>query len=213
MKNGVSTVVFDLGGVLIDWNPRYLYKKLIRDDPERIEWFLETICTPEWNAMQDAGRTMHEATEQLVRDHPDHAELIRAYYGRWEEMLAGPIEGTVQILHEIRQRPYGLYALTNWSAETFPVARERYDFLSWFDGIVVSGEIGLIKPAAEIYHHLVEQFGIEPSESVFIDDSEPNVHAAEELGFHAIRFTDPDNLRDELRKVGIDIDSDARESG
>ena len=161
MKNGISTVVFDLGGVLIDWNPRYLYRKLLRDEPDRIEWFLGNICTPEWNSRQDAGRTMQEACDVLVAEYPEHEELIRAYYDRWEEMIAGPIEGTVDILRRIRERPYGLYGLTNWSAETFPVAQERFEFLSWFEGIVVSGDIGMIKPDPPIFHHLIEAFEIE----------------------------------------------------
>lgn len=205
MENGISTVVFDLGGVLIDWNPRYLYRKLLRDEPDRIEWFLANICTPEWNSQQDAGRTMQEACKVLVAEYPEHEALIRAYYDRWEEMIAGPIEGTVDLLRRIRERPYGLYGLTNWSAETFPVARERFEFLNWFEGIIVSGEIGMIKPDPPIFHHLIETFDIEPSRSVFIDDSAPNVTTARQLGFHGIRFENPEQLRAELERHGIHL--------
>ncbi|MEX0747118.1 MAG: HAD family phosphatase [Rhodothermales bacterium] len=199
----ISAVVFDLGGVLIDWNPRHLYRKLVSDDPDRIEWFLSNICTPEWNALQDAGRTFAEATTELVTRHPEHRDLIEAYYGRWKEMLGGPIEGSVDILRAIRKSDLNLYALTNWSAESFPVALEIFDFLNWFEGIVVSGEIGMIKPDDAIFHHMIETFGLEPSASVFIDDSAPNVATAQRLGFHAIRFLDPDQLRADLHTIGV----------
>lgn len=201
----IDTVVFDLGGVLIDWNPRHLYSKLVSDDPGRIEWFLSNICTPEWNGLQDAGRSFAEATAELVKLHPEHRDLIEAYYGRWEEMLGGPIEGTVEILRAIRQSDLNLYALTNWSAESFPVALEIFDFLNWFEGIVVSGEIGMIKPDAAIFHHMIEAFGLTPSSAVFIDDSAPNVETAHQLGFHAIRFFDPGQLRSDLRRLGIEL--------
>ena len=201
----IKTVVFDLGGVLIDWNPRHLYRKLVTDDPDRIDWFLSNICTPEWNALQDGGRSFAEATAELVKLHPEHRELIEVYYGRWEEMLGGPIEGTVDILRAIRQSNLALYALTNWSAESFPVALELFDFLNWFEGIVVSGEIGMIKPADAIFHHTIETFRLEPAASVFIDDSAPNVATAHRLGFHAIRFLSPDQLKADLRELGVPL--------
>ena len=205
MKDKVSAVVFDLGGVLVDWNPRHLYRKLMADDPERIEWFLATICTPEWNALQDAGRTFAEATAELVEKHPEQKELIEAYYGRWEEMLGGPIEGSVEILRTIRNLPYDLYALTNWSKESFPVALERFNFLNWFDGIIVSGEIGLIKPGAEIFLHMIEAYGLVPASTIFIDDSLLNVETARRIGFRAIRFENPEQLRMELLNAGIEL--------
>lgn len=204
MSVNIRTVVFDLGGVLIDWNPRYLYRQLF-DDEERMEWFLANICTSEWNAMQDAGRSFDAATQELIELHPEHEEDIRAYYARWDEMLAGPIEGAVEILREIRDSPYRLYALTNWSAEAFPVARQRYDFLEWFEGIVVSGEIGMIKPDPEIFEHLAQAFDLEPRESVFIDDAPVNVDTAREAGYHAIRFEDPDQLRADLDALGVKL--------
>lgn len=205
MNDKITTVVFDLGGVLIDWNPRYLYRELF-DDEKEMEWFLENICTSEWNSMQDAGRSFGEATADLLEKHPEHEQMIRAYYDRWEDMLAGPIHDTVELLREVRDSPYRLYALTNWSAESFPVARERYDFLSWFEGIVVSGDICMKKPDPEIFEHLTEVFDIEPRQTVFIDDVPANVHAAEEAGFRAIRFQDPKQLRADLKAMGIELE-------
>lgn len=202
MNEAISTVVFDLGGVLIDWNPRHLYRSLIEDE-ERMEWFLANICTPAWNHRQDAGRSFAAATEELIAEHPEHENMIRAYYDRWDEMLAGPIEDTVDILREIRDGPHLLYALTNWSAEAFPTARRLYDFLDWFEGIIVSGEIGMAKPDPKIFEHLTKAFDLRPHETLFIDDSRPNVDAAQAAGFNAVQFKDPDQLRAELETMGI----------
>lgn len=207
MNDEIRTVVFDLGGVLIDWNPRYVYREIFAEDEERVDWFLSNICTPDWNAQQDAGRTLAAATDVLVAEYPEHEEHIRAYYDRWVEMIGGPIEGTVEILREVRDGPHDLYGLTNWSAETFPLALEMFDFLDWFDGLVVSGKVGLIKPNAEIYHHLTDAFGLDPPATVFIDDSLPNVETARELGFKAVRFEHPDQLRVELDRLGVALES------
>lgn len=171
-----------------------------------MEWFLSNVCTPEWNACQDAGRRMAVAVEELVAEHPEHEDLIRAYYDRWEEMIAGAIEGTVEILRSVRESPYHLYGLTNWSSETFPVARERFPFLEWFEAIVVSGDIGMIKPEPEIFHHLIELLEIEPSATVFIDDSLPNVETARQLGFRAIRFDNPAQLSRDLERHGVELE-------
>lgn len=207
MSKQIRTVVFDLGGVLIDWNPRYVYREIFGGDEEKVEWFLSTICTPDWNAQQDAGRTLEAATEALLALHPEHDVLIRAYYDRWQDMIGGAIKGSVEILRELRDGPHELYGLTNWSAETFPVALELFDFLDWFDGIVVSGEIGLIKPNAEIFHHLTSTFDLDPPSTVFIDDSLANVETARTLGFRAVRFEHPDQLRAELKSVGVELES------
>ncbi len=200
--NSIETVVFDLGGVLIDWNPRYLYRKIFADEGE-MERFLGTVTTPEWHIEQDRGRTMEEATALLLSRHPAYAREIEAYYGRWDETFGGPIEGTVGVLRNLREQGYPLYALTNWSAETFPLARERYDFLEWFDDIVVSGEEGMIKPDKDLYGVLVERTGLDPATSVFIDDSCANVRAAEELGFVGVMFRGADHLREELVRLGL----------
>lgn len=187
---------------MIDWNPRYLYRRIFSDEAG-MEDFLATVTTAEWHAEQDRGRTMREATALLISRHPEYAREIEAYYGRWDEMFGGPIEGSVGVLRDLRERGIPLYALTNWSAETFPLARERYDFLEWFEDIVVSGEEGVIKPDKDIYAALVGRTGLEPAASVFIDDSRPNVAAAEDLGFTGIAFEDPDQLRRDLIQLGL----------
>lgn len=197
-----ATVVFDLGGVLVDWNPRHLYRKLIAD-PAAMEHFLADICNDAWNRCQDAGRSFAEATALLQRAHPDKAALIGAYFARWPEMIAGPIAGTVEILAALKRRAVPLYALTNWSAETYPHAVERFEFLTWFDGILVSGEVGLIKPDPAIFRLLFERFAIRPAEAVYIDDNADNVAAAAALGMRAIRFTAPGALAEELAALGL----------
>lgn len=196
----LTTIIFDLGGVLIDWNPRYLYRKLM-PRAEEMEYFLEHICTPDWNEQQDAGRPLAQATREKVEEHPQHADLIEAFYGRWPEMLAGPISGTVDILNEIQQQQsHQLLALTNWSAETFPVAWERYDFLRHFEDILVSGRVNLKKPDPAIYQLLINQHGLSPNSVVFIDDNARNIKAAQQLGLHTIHFTSPEALRQELQE-------------
>ena len=199
----IHTVVFDLGGVLIDWNPDYVYKHIFPDDKDR-KWFYENICTPEWNEEQDAGRSLALATDLLVNQFPAQEANIRTYYQRWEEMLGGPIAGTVEILRELKfQSPTKLYALTNWSAETFPVALEKYDFLHWFHGRLVSGEEKTRKPFRDIYLRLIERFQIQPSGSVFVDDNLRNILPAKELGFTTIHFQSPEQFRRELKELGL----------
>ena len=165
-----TTVVFDLGGVLIDWNPRYLYRQLF-DDEAAMESFLADVVTPEWNGQQDAGRTWEEAVQILVAKHPEHRELIEAYWHRWQETLGDAIAPTVEILDELRGKGTRLIALSNWSAETFPIARPRYPFLEWFDGIVISGDVKMAKPDPRIFRHVLDEYGLDPAATVFIDDS------------------------------------------
>ena len=198
----ITAVIFDLGGVLIDWDPRYLYRTLFAEEAA-MERFLADVATPEWNAAQDAGRPWADAVEVLAARFPGERPLIEAYHLRWSEMLGGPIDGTVAVLADLRKRDVRLLALSNWSAETFPIARARYPFLDWFEGIVVSGEIGVAKPDARIFETLIRRYHIEPSETVFIDDSVPNVRAAGELGFIGLRFHDPDRLRSDLERLGV----------
>jgi len=198
-----NTIIFDLGGVLIDWNPDYVYRTIFpnEDDMRR---FYQEICTPDWNEEQDAGRSIHEATEELVKKFPAHEENIRAYYGRWKEMLGGPIEGTVDILRQLKKhKELKLYALTNWSAETFPVALELYDFLHLFDGRIVSGEEKIRKPFREIYERLINKFGIDPSKTIYIDDNARNLSSPEELGIHPIHFQSPEQLLKELKDLKL----------
>ncbi|MGX5728923.1 HAD family hydrolase [Pseudoxanthomonas beigongshangi] len=199
----VDAVVFDLGGVLIDWNPRYLYRQLFGDDVAGMEWFLAEVCSPAWNAAQDAGRSWDEAVEEAIARHPDQAERIRAYRDRWIETLGEALAPTVQLLDELRDGGCRLYALTNWSGETFPHALERYPFLAWFDGIVVSGQERLAKPDPAIFHLLMERHGLHAARTVFIDDTVHNVEAAARLGMRAIHFRDAAQLRGELARLGV----------
>jgi len=202
-KAGRSVVVFDLGGVLIDWDPRHLYRKLFAGDERAMEHFLSTVCTHEWNRCQDAGRSFAEGARLLKAEHPDKAELIDAYGARFDEMIAGSIPGSLEILADLKNSGTPLFGLTNWSAETYPSARERFSFLSWFRGILVSGEVGVIKPDPRIFELLIERFAIPPEGSVYIDDIETNALAARPIGIHAIHFTTPAALRQELVELGL----------
>jgi len=203
MMNSKQAVVFDLGGVLIDWNPRHLYRKMFDGDEEGMERFLSEICTSEWNARQDEGRPFAEATEELIARHPEQAEFVRAFFDRWPEMIGGAINEAVEILAELNGAGREVYALSNWSAETFPHARNRFQFLDWFDFTVISGEIGLVKPNREVFDFLLEKTGRRAEECVFIDDSRANTTAARDLGFDVIHFRSPRQLRDELMNRGI----------
>ena len=199
----INTIIFDLGNVLIDWNPKYVFDKLF-DDEDRKKYFFENICTMEWNEAQDAGRPIKEATEELVVQYPEWKEYIEAYYGKWTEMLGGPIHDTVEIFKTLKQSGrYKLYALTNWSAETFPYALEMYEFLHWFDGRVVSGEEKMRKPHPEFYQVLLDRFDVRAEEALFIDDSVRNIQAAKKIGIKTIHFTSPEQLRNELVQQGF----------
>ena len=197
-----AIAVFDLGGVLIDWNPRYLYRKLLHDEAA-VDSFLTTVCTQSWNERQDAGRTFAEGCAVLKETHPQHSELIDAWFSRYEEMLGGAIEGSVAILSELQAKQLRLFALSNWSAETFPFAQRRFEFLRWFQGVLLSGEVGLVKPDPRIFQLLFEKYNIDPAEAVFVDDHARNVAAARELGMRAIHFTDAAVLREEFGRLEL----------
>ncbi len=198
-----SIAVFDLGGVLVDWDPRYLYRKLFDGDADAMEEFLATVCTQSWNEQQDAGRPFADACTSLKRIHPHKALLIDAWIERYEEMLAGPIPGSVEILAELKSRRVPLYALSNWSSETFPIALERFEFLKWFKAVMLSGDVKLLKPDPRIFKLFLETFAIDPTLAVYIDDREPNVEAATACGMHGIVFTDAAALRTDLQRVGL----------
>jgi 2-haloacid dehalogenase len=198
-----SVAIFDLGGVLVDWNPRHLYRKLFAGDEAAMEAFLAEICTSEWNRCQDAGRPFAEAIAELVAVHPEKRALIEAWRDRFDEMIPGAIEGTVRVLLEVKERGVPLYALTNWSAETFAWQHRRFSFLSWFDGIVVSGAERVIKPDPRIFRILLERYAIAPESAVFVDDSPANAAAAANLGVHGIHFRTPEQLRQELVACGL----------
>jgi len=205
----IDTVIFDLGNVLIGWDPRRLYRQLI-DDEAQMEWFLREVCNSAWNEQQDAGRPWAEATALLRGTYPEHAELIDAYHLRWHETLVGPMEESIALLAALKARGVRLLALTNWSQETFPVAQQRYPFLQWFEGIVVSGEERLIKPDPRIYQRLLERYAVDPAHALYIDDSMRNVAAAEALGMRGWWFRDAEGLHGELVALGL-LDGSERE--
>jgi 2-haloacid dehalogenase len=193
----IDAVVFDLGGVLIDWNPRYLYRTLF-DDEEEMEAFLRDVCTPEWIDVTDAGVSFADAVRELAERHPEHRERIEAYRARWSETLGDAIDGTVGVLKELRASGVRLYALSNWSTETFPIAEQRFPFLAVFDGILLSGVARASKPSPAIFLAFLDRFDLSAGRCVFIDDNERNVSAAAGLGFDAIRFGSPEQVRAEL---------------
>jgi 2-haloacid dehalogenase len=196
-------VIFDLGGVLIDWNPRHLYRKLFASDEAAMEAFLATVCTHDWNRCQDAGRSFAEGARLLKAEHPDKAALIDAYGARFDEMMQGPIAGSLEILADLQQRGVPLYGLTNFSAETYPPTVARFEFLRWLRGVVVSGEVGVIKPDPRIYEIAIERFAIDPHRAVYIDDVPVNAEAAVRFGIHGIHFTSAALLRAELTSLGL----------
>ncbi len=200
----INTIIFDLGGVLIDWNPEYVFLEAFHGDRQRMQWFFDTICTPDWNENQDAGYPLAQATQDLVEKFPEHEHYIRLFYGNWETMLGGAIEDTVTILDTlIKSKKYKVVALTNWSHETFPIAQKHFEFLSWFDGIVVSGEEKTRKPFKEIYDITLNRFNITPEKSVFIDDNLRNIEAATALGINSIHFKNSKTLIEELKTYKI----------
>ena len=199
----IDAIIFDLGGVLIDWNPSYVFDNMFTNEEQKTHFF-ENICTPDWNEKQDAGRSLKEATDELLHKHPDWKEYIEAYYGRWEEMLGGPIQGTVEVFKQLKESGnYKIYALTNWSAELFPIALKRYEFLHWFDGRVVSGEERMRKPFPEFYQLILDRFHLTPEETLFIDNSLRNEQAAREIGLKTLHFKSPAQLKEDLRRLGI----------
>jgi|KBSMisStandDraft_5_1062788.scaffolds.fasta_scaffold02576_4 2-haloacid dehalogenase len=202
-KGSFDTILFDLGAVLIDWNPRYLYRQHFDGDDQAMEHFLAEIAPPSWNLEIDAGKTFDQAVAERSALHPDHAGKIALWRDDWEKMLRDEIAGSVEILAELRSRGHRLHALTNWSAETFPIARRRFEFLKWFEDIVVSGEVGLAKPDPRIFALAIERCRLRPSHTVFIDDSLRNVEAGRHAGMHAVHFSDPPRLRADLTRLGL----------
>ena len=197
-------IVFDLGGVLIDWNPRYLYSSYF-ETKESMEYFLSHVCTMDWNEEQDGGRLIKDANEILIKKHPEYSTEILAFYNEWETMLNGAIDETVAILKSLRSQYAQVYALTNWSAETYLVAHKKYPFLDWFDGILVSGKEKLKKPDPKIYQLLLERYNLDASICIFIDDNQRNVHAAEKEGITSILYQNPDQLKEQLNLHDIKI--------
>lgn len=204
-NSAIRNIVFDFGGVLMDWNPRYFYKDYFNDD-EKMKYFLRNIATDEWNAEQDRGRSLAEGTAFLIAKFPEWEKEIRAYYDNWTTMLRSDIPENVAVLKQLKHSDYELFGLTNWSTETLPYALENYDFFEIFNGkIVVSGEEKLIKPDPEIWHVLLNRYQIKAEESVFIDDSARNIEEAKNLGFITIHVTEQTNLAEELRGLGVEF--------
>ena len=199
----IKNIIFDFGGVVMDWNPRYFFKDHFKDD-EKMEHFLKNIVTDEWNAEQDRGRTLAEGTEIQVAKHPDWEKEIRAYYDNWTTMLKSDIPANVAVLRKLEHSKYDLFGLTNWSAETFPYALENYDFFKIFkDKIVVSGTEKLIKPDPTIWNVLLDRYQIKAEESVFIDDNAKNIEVAKSLGFICIHIQEDTDLEKELGDLGV----------
>ena len=203
MNNHSQAVVFDFGGVLVDWDPHYLYRKLFDGDDHAIDHFLTEVHFVEWNQHQDRGRPFAEGVAELSAQFPHYADLIRAYDERYEEAISGPIWGTVEILRSFKEAGYPLYGLSNWSVEKFILVRPKYEFFNWFDDILISGAVKLIKPDPRIFALFLERIHRTADECVYIDDSAVNVAAADRLGFKAIHFASPKQLAIDLRQLGL----------
>ena len=202
----IKNIVFDFGGVLIDWNPRYLYRSYFAGDEERMEWFLQNVCTYPWNIQMDGGKPFAEGVAELTAQHPEWAEAIGVYHTRWAEMIGGEVEGTASLIKRLKAAGYRVFGLTNWSMETYPLIRDNYEVFSLFEGVVVSGEEHLLKPDEKIYRCLLERYSLEAAESVFLDDNADNVAGAEAVGMEAVRFVDAQQAEAELKsRFGIEL--------
>ena len=199
----VSAVVFDIGGVLLDWDPRHFYRKLFGGDETAMEQFLTRVCSPQWHAAQDLGYGIAQACGELAARHRDQAELILAWAGHTEDMVAGSIAGSVAVLADLKQRGVSCYALSNMEAETFPLRLRKFSFLRWFDGYVISGLEGMAKPDPRIYRLLLQRYELLAAQTLFIDDKADNVAAARGVGMEAIRFESPPLLRAQLESAGL----------
>lgn len=203
MKPTITAIIFDFGGVLIDWNPRYLYQSYFPNQPQAMENFLAEIDFSKWNVQQDKGRPFAEGIAELSAQFPHHAPLIQAYFDRWDDSISGPINGTVEILRTLKQKGYPLYGLSNWSAETFPRVRKEFSFLELFDDIVISGVVKINKPDPTIFELLLTKIGHPASQCLLIDDTGANIETANKLGFATIQFTSPEQLITELQKLNL----------
>ncbi len=204
MNCKIDTIIFDLGGVLVDWKPEYLYRKVFNGNEKKVEWFLSKVCTSAWNAEQDGGRTIEDAEKIKITEFPEHADLIRLYYEQWHQMFSGPIEENVALFKALKATGnYKIYALTNWSAEKWDMALELFPFFHFFDGVVVSGQVKMRKPHQEIYNLIIDKFSINPESTIFIDDNEENVTAAKALKIHGIHYKSPQQLLNELHSCKV----------
>ena len=200
-----KAIIYDLGGVLVDWNPLHVFNDQYFESEEQRKFFFEQVCTADWNERQDEGYPIALATEEKVKEFPEWEAPVRDFYGRWVEMLRGPIDDSVELFRRLKENSHlKFYALTNWSHETFPIALERFEFLHWFDGIVVSGTEKNRKPFPDFYQILLDRYSLDASEVIFIDDNLRNVKAAEEMGIKSIPFINAERLEKELKAL-LDI--------
>ncbi len=197
----IKNIVFDFGGVLVDWNPRHLYKNVFSDE-EEMEYFLNNVCTMDWNHQQDAGRSFEDGVKELAAEFPNYKDEITKYHTQWPEMLGGEMHHNTSLIDKLKEK-YRLFGLTNWSAEKFPIAYELYPFFQKLEGIVVSGDEKIAKPDEKIFMLLLSRYGIQASESLFIDDSKPNIETAQRLGFQTIHYHNEVNLKKEFDRMGL----------
>jgi 2-haloacid dehalogenase len=206
MTQALTTVVFDIGNVLVAWDPRNLYRRYFASREDEMEWFLKNVCSPAWNLEQDRGRSFTEACNLLVKEHPPELHpMIRAFDEKWHETISGPIQGSVAILRKLKDSNVPVYAITNWNQHKFRESLQRFDFLNSFDGIVVSGDEGLLKPDREIFELFFDRYGVRPERAVFVDDSLRNVEGARAAGMQALHFTSPEALARDLRGLGFSV--------
>lgn len=196
----IRNIIFDFGAVLLDWNPEHLYGPYFKDEA-RMRHFLTEICPYSWNTTVDAGRSTAEATAERIALHPEWEKEIRMYYGEWTKMMGGQIPGMQELAEGLRERGYRLYGLSNWSAETFPLVRDRYPVLRLLEGYVVSGEEKVVKPDPRIYRILMERYGLKPEECLFIDDNPDNIAGGEAVGIRGVVFSSPEELKKQLAEV------------
>ena len=204
MPSTPTTVVFDVGNVLLRWDPRFLYRRIFADE-ERMEWFLANVCTSTWNVEQDRGRDWDEAVALLVEHHPEHELAIRAFHERWHETVSGAIDENVAVLERLREAGVPTYCITNFSGAKFREAQGRFPFLARFSGAIVSGDERLLKPDPAIYRLLLSRYGLEAEACLFVDDSVANVEGARAVGMQALHYQEPVDLGAELRRLGLPI--------
>jgi|SRR5215208_1387282 len=203
MTINIQAIIFDFGNVLLEWNPRYVYRRYFPNDQEAMERFLHEVNFMDWNAQQDKGRTFADGVAYLSKQFPQYSDLIRAYHENWKDSIGNPYEGTIQILKQLKNAGYPLYGLSNWSAETFPYAREKYDFFGLLDDIIISGEVGSIKPEPEIFEMMLNKIGKPASECLFIDDAPANIHQAQKMGFATVLFESAGQLEEQLKSLEL----------
>ena len=203
MTTTIQAVIFDFGNVLLEWNPRHVYRRYFPNDEEAMEEFFREVNFMDWNLQQDKGRPFAEGVAELSKRFPHYSYLIQAYHDNWEDSIGDYLAGTVEIMKQLKNAGYSLYGLSNWSAETFPIAREKYDFFHLLDDYVISGEVGMVKPEPEIFELLLQKIGKPAKQCLFIDDALVNIQQAQKMGFATVHFQSPEQLEDELRALQL----------